>query len=434
MPGPPPGSYDGPVSRRYLLDTALALGLAVASMLAGAGFVLGGPSTEKLTQMYGSAGAWQRAELTWWLLGALCVAGLVIQHRWPLPGVVLAGLGAGGHLLNPRIGPLPLDLAAPIALYTLATLARSRRTPWLAVTAMAVATYVLTFAGQYAADRGAPAYPGAKATVAEPVVDVETLLSAAKASVGVLLVLGLSMAIGVGTRNRRALLVTLEQRAADLEREQDQRAALATAAERARITRELHDIVAHGLSVMVVQAQGAAAAQARHPDRTAAALQDIIATGRASLAEMRRLLGVVREAPQLAPQPGIAALPALVDQVRAAGTRVRLDVEGEPVPLPAGVDLSAYRIVQEALTNTLKHAGPGAQALVRLGFTAERLEVEVSDDGAAEPVLSTVDNGNGLRGIAERVGMLHGELTAGPGPEGGFRVRALLPIEAVGLS
>jgi signal transduction histidine kinase len=162
-------------------------------------------------------------------------------------------------------------------------------------------------------------------------------------------------------------------------------------------------------------------------------LQDIIATGRASLAEMRRLLGVVRAAPQLAPQPGIAALPALVDQVRAAGTPVRLDIDGEPVPMPAGVDLSAYRIVQEALTNTLKHGGPGARALVRLGFTAEHLEVEVTDDGVSELIPSTVDGGNGLRGIAERVGMLHGELTVGPGPEGGFRVRARLPIEAAAV-
>src|SRR5262249_25281739 len=140
---------------------------------------------------------------------------------------------------------------------------------------------------------------------------------------------------------------------------------------------------------------------------------------------MRRLLGVVREQPGLAPQPGIATLPALVDQVRAAGTPVRLAIEGEPVPLPAGVDLSAYRVVQEALTNTLKHAGPGAQATGRLGFGPDRLEIEVTDDGAGS---STVDSGNGLRGIAERVSMLNGELTAGPGPDGGFRVLVRLPL------
>jgi signal transduction histidine kinase len=125
--------------------------------------------------------------------------------------------------------------------------------------------------------------------------------------------------------------------------------------------------------------------------------------------------------------PGIGALPALVDQVRAAGTPVRLDIDGEPVPLPAGVDLSAYRIVQEALTNTLKHAGPDAQAAVRLGFARDRLEIEVSDNGTGNS--STVEAGSGLRGIAERVDMLGGELAAGPCRDGGFRVRALLPIE-----
>jgi signal transduction histidine kinase len=142
----------------------------------------------------------------------------------------------------------------------------------------------------------------------------------------------------------------------------------------------------------------------------------------------------VQSAPKRGEYTDSAALPALVDQVRAAGTPVRLDIDGEPVPLPASVDLSAYRIVQEALTNTLKHGGPGVRALVRLGFTADRLEVEVTDDGVAEPVQSTVDGGNGLRGIAERVGMLSGELTAGPGPDGGFRVRARLPIEAAAFS
>jgi signal transduction histidine kinase len=414
------------VSRRYLLDVALALALVVASLLTGAAFFLGGPGSGKLTMAYGSPDAWQRAVQVWWLLSVLCVAGLVVQHRWPLLGVVLAGLGAGGHLLNQHLGPLALDLAVPITVYTLTTLVRRRRTGWLAVTVMGAGSYLTTLAGEYAVDRAAMPYLGAKTVVAAASLGIDQYLSAGKATLGTLLVLVLSFAIGTATRNRRAHLHTLEQRTADLEREQDQRAALATAAERARITRELHDIVAHGLSVMVVQAQGAAAAQERHPERTAAALRDIIATGRASLAEMRRLLGVVREHPQLAPQPGIATLPALVDQVRAAGTPVRLDIEGEPVPLPAGVDLSAYRVVQEALTNTLKHAGPGAQATVRLRFAPDRLEIEVDDDGTG---VSTVDGGNGLRGIAERVNMLHGELAAEPGPEGGFRVRVHLPIE-----
>jgi signal transduction histidine kinase len=418
MSGPVPASYDEPVTRRTLLRAApvaaLALGLAAVSLLADLGAFTPGPATPKLIMNYGSLGAWQRAILVWWLCGALCAIGLVLAQYRPLAGVLVAGAGAGGHLLDPLLGTLPLDLAAPIALYLLTTRAR-RRTAWILMFVMCVAAYLLTLAGQARLDIAR----SGQATG-------DLFASAGRDTVLPLLLLVLAFAVGTATRNRRAHLATLEQRAADLEREQHQREALATAAERARITRELHDVVAHGLSVMVVQAQGAAAAQDRHPERTATALQDIIATGRASLAEMRRLLGVVREDPQLAPQPGIGALPALVDQVRAAGTPVRFTIEGEPVPLPAGVDLSAYRVVQEALTNTLKHAGPGARATVRLGFAADRLDIEVHDDGAGTP--STVDTGNGLRGIAERVGMLHGRLTVGPGPDGGFRIHASLPV------
>jgi signal transduction histidine kinase len=244
----------------------------------------------------------------------------------------------------------------------------------------------------------------------------------------------LAFVLGSGVRGRREHLRVLEQRAADLERERDQRAALATAAERARIIRELHDVVAHGLSVMVVQAQGGAAALHRHPDRTAVALRHVVGTGRASLVEMRRLLGVLRRDPaadaELVPQPGIGILPALVDQVRAAGTEVSLRVEGQPEPLPPGVDLSAYRIVQEALTNVLKHAGSGARVSVRLAFAPDQVEIEVTDDGP--PLASTVEGGAGLRGIAERVGMFGGRLRAGPVEGGGFRVHAVLPAAPAG--
>jgi signal transduction histidine kinase len=182
---------------------------------------------------------------------------------------------------------------------------------------------------------------------------------------------------------------------------------------------------------MVVQAQGGAAALRRHPDRTAAALENVINTGRTSLAEMRRLLGVVSrdpaDDPELAPQPGLASLPALVEQVRATGTTVHLFVDGQPAPLPAGVDLSAYRIAQEALTNTIKHAGPQARATVHVSFAPGWLEIDISDNGPGEQVPHAA-HGNGLRGIAERVGMLGGQLAVGPGPTGGFRVWALLPL------
>src|SRR6266508_3006355 len=410
--------------RTYLMDAALALALVTLSLISSG--TLTGQSNPKLAIQFGSTAAFQRALLIWWLFNLLCVAGLVVQHRWPAAGVLLASAGVSGHLLDPRFSSFPLDLAAPIALYTLTTMARARWVPWVAVVSMSVGGYVLGAIGWALTDLRVYSRTNIKvfpSGVASKTITLRDSLaqalsaSAGKAALQIVLVLVLAFVLGNATRTRRAHLATLEQRAADVEREQGQRAALATAAERARITRELHDVVAHGLSVMVVQAQGAAAAQHRHPERTAGALQEIIATGRASLAEMRRLLGVVRreptEDPQLAPLPGIGALPALVDQVRAAGTPVRLDVDGEPVPLPASVDLSA----------------------IRIGFTPEWLEIEVSDDGTGPvahpggPAPSTVESGNGLRGIAERVDMLGGQLVVGPCPEKGFKVRAQLPVE-----
>jgi signal transduction histidine kinase len=187
--------------------------------------------------------------------------------------------------------------------------------------------------------------------------------------------------------------------------------------------------------VMVVQAQGASAALDRHPDRAATALQHVIEVGRASLAEMRRLLAAGRTDPaedaRLAPLPGIGAVPALVDQLRSTGMPIELHVDGIPVAVPAAVDLSAYRIVQEALTNTLKHAGPGAGAVLRLGFEPERLRVEVTDDGTG--LADGADGrGHGLRGIAERVAMLGGELETGGAEGGGFRLCATLPLRADG--
>ncbi|MEV6492163.1 histidine kinase, partial [Actinoplanes sp. NPDC051633] len=260
---------------------------------------------------------------------------------------------------------------------------------------------------------------------------VENLVNTGQSALELWLLLFAAYAVGDGIRSRRAHLAAVEQRTADLAREERQRAALAVAAERARITRELHDVVAHGMSVIVVQAQGAAAALERHPDRTATALQHVIETGRSSLAEMRRLLNAGRTDvagdAQLTPLPGISAVPALVDQLRAAGMPINLHIEGVPEVMPAAVDLSGYRIVQEALTNTLKHAGPGAAAHVLLEFDPDCLRVEVADDGTG--LAEGADGrGNGLRGIAERVAMLGGTLDIGGRGSAGFRLCATLPL------
>ncbi len=221
------------------------------------------------------------------------------------------------------------------------------------------------------------------------------------------------------------------ERIAGLRREARQRERAAVGEERARIARELHDVVAHSVGVMVVQAQGAQRMLDRDPERAREALAAIETTGRTALTEMRRSLGVLRHpdvdpAAPREPQPGLSGLAALVEQARRNGLAVELVTEGEPAPLPSGVDLSAYRIVQEALTNTLKHAGP-VPARVAVRYRDELLELEISDDGGPERAVAD-GAGQGLVGMRERVALYGGELHAAPRPEGGFVVRASLPI------
>ncbi|HLK74824.1 MAG TPA: sensor histidine kinase [Streptosporangiaceae bacterium] len=236
---------------------------------------------------------------------------------------------------------------------------------------------------------------------------------------------------GVLVRGRRRAAALARHNQA-LQRQAEQ----AVTAERARIARELHDIVAHHLSVVVLQAAGARAS-GQASDRT---LEKIENSGRQALTEMRRLLGMLREPdeePALTPQPGLGELPALAESVRAAGLPVRLLVDGDAAALPAAVDVSAYRIVQEALTNVLKHAG-SARAEVSVGVVGDALMIEVTDDGPgpgaadlARPVPAA--GGRGLTGMRERVALFGGELLAGPEPGGGFAVRARLPVGGGGV-
>jgi signal transduction histidine kinase len=237
-------------------------------------------------------------------------------------------------------------------------------------------------------------------------------------------------ALGDGLRSRRAYRAELEARAEHAEREQEERARRAVAEEQARIARELHDVVSHSVSVMVVQAAAGGDVFATHPERAREALGSIESTGREALAELRRLLAVVRPAeenPRLGfvPQPGLARLPELVEQVAGAGLEVEMTVAGEPRELPAAVDLSAYRIVQEALTNTLKHAH-ASKADVALRYGDASLELEVLDDGSGTGAGGT---GRGIIGMRERAALFGGELLAGSRPSGGFAVRARLPLE-----
>ncbi|ARH92525.1 MULTISPECIES: sensor histidine kinase [Streptomyces] len=249
----------------------------------------------------------------------------------------------------------------------------------------------------------------------------------------------LAWVLGDSMRTRRAYWAQLEEKAARLEKEREAQSRIAVAAERARIARELHDVVAHNVSVMVVQADGAAYVLDAAPEQTRQALETISGTGRQALAEMRRLLGVLRtgeqpEGGEYVPQPGVEQLTDLMDQVRGAGLPVDFRVEGEPRPLPSSIELTAYRIVQEALTNTRKHGGPDVGATVRLFYKDNDLDLLVEDDGrGAQHELYEEGGadglGHGLIGMRERVGMVGGSLTAGPRPGGGFRVSAVLPLK-----
>jgi len=220
-------------------------------------------------------------------------------------------------------------------------------------------------------------------------------------------------------------------RAAAVEREQEQREQVAVGDERARIARELHDVVAHSVGVMVVQAQGARRVLDRDPERAREALGAIEHTGRTALEEMRRSLGVLRRdgaEAALAPQPGMDGLGALVEHARRGGLMVEVTLEGKPRSLPQGVDLSAYRIVQEALTNAVKHTS-GAHARVTVRYGEHDLQLEVADDGPGVSVNGPRrGSGHGLVGMRERVALYGGDVRAGPGPEGGFVVRASLPL------
>jgi signal transduction histidine kinase len=239
--------------------------------------------------------------------------------------------------------------------------------------------------------------------------------------------------VGNAARSHEIRTQELEERDARHVVEREAQAARAADEERGRIARELHDVIAHNVSVMVVQAAAAGRIVDRDPIEARRSLEAIESTGRQALAEMRRLLGVLRrdDEPLLSdPQPSLARLPRLIEEMRASGLPADLSIEGDVRALPAGVDLSAYRVVQEALTNALRHAGESpTRVLLRYGETA--IELEVVDGGRAGSDAATIGHGgHGIAGMRERVALVRGELEAGPRPEGGFRIWVRLPIES----
>jgi signal transduction histidine kinase len=239
----------------------------------------------------------------------------------------------------------------------------------------------------------------------------------------------ISWLVGYALRERTERTEAAEQRAVLAERDREMTARVAVAEERARIARELHDVVAHAVSVMVLQVGAVRHRMAQDTEEDRETLKNAEQAGRKALAEMRRLLGAMRhddEQPELLPTPGLKQLETLFDDVRRAGLDVQLHVYGETVPLPPGLDLSAYRIVQEALTNTLKHA-KASRAVVQVTYGCGDVEIVVSDNGRGPS--SGDGRGHGLVGISERVRLYGGDMSAGVSETGGFLLRARLPVD-----
>jgi signal transduction histidine kinase len=325
-------------------------------------------------------------------------------------------------------------------------LALRRKAPWTVLVVVAIA-----FLGFQELGYGAPPLPFAPLIALYTVASTSTLLVAAVTGGAMAACTGVAALIhndpltddeplyylvstvaasllGYGVQLSRARTALLEAQALQQADTQAAKTALAIEQQQSHIARELHDIVAHHVSVIVAMAGGAQKVFDTHPQRAREAVGSIETSGREALTEMRRLLGVMRTrhgADEREPLPGLAQLPALVAQIRRAGLWVDLRIEGPPQPLDAGVELSAYRIVQEALTNSLKHAGP-AHADVLIRYHHDLLEVEVRDDGRGsvhDPL-----PGNGLVGMRQRAALLGGRLAAGPVPHHGFRVVAKLPV------
>lgn len=328
------------------------------------------------------------------------------RHAWPVFLAVAALSAAQAAVVaEPTVG----QLAFPVAVYSVA-----RWCPrWQGVTALMVG-----YAGAAVASTRWLIGFGAGDLTASNLAPYGVTISA---------IVTAAWALGFAAQSREKYVASLVARAEQAERIAEREVELAARDERSRIAREMHDVVAHGLSVIVIQADGARYAAAKDPGVAVGTLETISTTGREALTEMRRLLGLLRDGDTgVAPQPGLDDVRHLVDEARAAGTRVEADLPSAPVDVPDGVGLAAYRIVQEALTNVRKHAGPGATASVRVAV-GRQVEVEVRDDGRGAAAPSD-GHGLGLVGMRERAAVHGGTLRAGPAPGGGFAVSARLPL------
>jgi signal transduction histidine kinase len=378
----------------HAVDALLALGFTAAALFSVAGRT-------------GDDGEFREDDALGVLLVLLQTLPLAVRSVVPL-GALAVSVGAIAlHIGLGYAGVAPGTFAALLILYSVASLTDNRQAVLGAlITAGGIAVY-------FATDRGDPSL-------------VQAFITSATYAAG--------WGLGMYSRSRRDYTSVVEHRALLLESEREVRAREAVADERARIGRELHDLVGHAMNLIVIQSGGAQRVLASKPELARDSLASIESTARQALAEMERMLAILRRADQteeaLGPHPGLSDVGDLAAQVSEAGLPVDVSVEGTPaVALPASIDLSAYRIVQEALTNALKHAGH-ARARVTITYGRDDFDIEIVDDGQGTPGEFEHDEagGRGLIGMRERVRLFGGELTVGPRPEGGFRVHARFPL------
>ena len=356
-------------------------------------------------------------EIGWGVaFSAALVACVPFRRRAPVATfAAVCALCAAQLLVMDR--PVSADVVALIVLYTVVAYGPGSRNGKVATAGVSTGAVVAAVRWEHVAHGVSPA-------------------NAVLTTVAVVL---MAATLGAWRRSRQAQLAALRVRNRLLTAERDQQAAVSSAMERARIAREFHDVVAHSLAVVVVQADGAAAVAVRQPETAVAALRTIADTGREALGQMRRLVGVLRDgqeggSPPRVPQPGVAQLEPLVAQVVNAGLPARLTVQGRARPLPAKINATLYRLAQEALTNILKHAGTVSQVDVALTYSDRAVKVSIHDDGQGGVATGDAE-GHGLVGMRERVQLHDGTLMTGPGRDGGFSVEACIPTgESVGAA
>ncbi|MEU1163997.1 sensor histidine kinase [Streptomyces sp. NPDC005921] len=393
----PSGTAPAPTPRSRLFDAALALVVLVAEIDYAV-------DPDPPTGRHGTTGLV--------CLVLLASVPLAWRRRYPLAvlWIVLAA-----NMLTPADVTRLTFYACVIAAYSAAAFS-PHRTAAIATLALAV---LLTFT----IGRAVPHTPfGVEPTV--PTQYVPLMISAPL------------VVVTVGLRTWKVRAAESRVRLAEVEQRQAEALRGAVAHERARIARELHDVVTHNVSVMVIQAGAARKIMDAEPEQAREALLAVEAGGRTALGELRQVMGLLTmdddpDDPgegELEPQPGLERLGPLIDRTRGTGTPVELTVSGSVRPLPGGVELTAYRVVQEALTNALKHAG-GSSAVVRVDYGERELRVEVTDSGGTPGPAAATGNGRGLVGLRERLAVHGGTLSNGPRPLGGYRVRALIPLE-----